>query len=63
MLGTIHAGIGATKVNAFLTTMNLPPIHHKTLKRREREVGVAAETLAKRSCSEALQQECQMTDD
>ena len=44
-------------MNAFLSTINLPPIHHKTLKRQEREVGTAVEMLAKKSCAVALDEE------
>ena len=33
------------------------------LKRREREVGAAAESLAKRSCEAALDEECRLTED
>ena len=42
----LHAGIGETHVNNLLTSMNVPPIHHKTLKRREREAGKGIETVA-----------------
>jgi hypothetical protein len=34
----VNAGIGASQMNNILTTLNLPGIHHKSLKKREREV-------------------------
>ena len=63
VVGTLHAGIGATKANVFLSTKNLPPVHPSMLKRREREIGAAAESLAKRSCEAALDEECRLTED
>ncbi len=57
VLGTLDAGIGETHLNTILTTMNIPPITHGTFKKREREVGLAVEKVAKRSCSEVLMKE------
>ena len=56
-LGMIHAGIGETHVNNLLSTLNLPSIHHKTLKRKEIEVGKQIQDVARESCSKALFQE------
>lgn len=53
----LHAGIGPTHVNALLTSLNLPAVNEKTMKSREREVGPAIETIAKKSCEEALKAE------
>ena len=53
----IHAGMGAQYVNSFLTTMNIPPLHHKTMKKREREIGNAVDSIAKKSCLDALADE------
>ena len=53
----LHAGIGETHINNLLAAMNVPVIHHKTLKRREREAGQGIEKLSKRSFSEALNEE------
>ena len=55
--GMIHAGLGATHVNNFLTSMNIPPVQPKLLKRREREVGPQIESTAKRACREAVTEE------
>lgn len=49
----IHAGIGNTHVNAFLTALGIPEIHHKTLKKMERLVGPIIESAAKDSCNRA----------
>ena len=53
--------MGETHVNNFLTTLNIPGIHHKTLKRREREASAGIEKVAKRLCTEALvvEKECE----
>ena len=53
----LHAGIGETHINNLLAVINVPVIHHKTLKRREREAGQGIENLSKRSFSEALNEE------
>ena len=60
VLGTLDAGIGETHLNTILTTMNIPNISRSTFKRREREVGLAVEQVAKKSCVEAVTQEKQM---
>ena len=44
-----------------LTSMNVPPIHHKTLKRREREGGKGIETVANRLMAKALLEESTKT--
>ena len=40
--------------------MNIPNISHSTFKRREGEVGLAVEQVAKKSCVEALAHEKEM---
>jgi len=59
----IHAGIGVTHVNAFLTSVNIPPIDAKNMKRKEREIGPAIESLAKKSCTDALWEEREISND
>ena len=56
-LGSLHIGIGQTQVNNLFSTMNIPSISISTYKKREREVGKATETLAKKSCKESIAQE------
>ena len=53
----IHAGIGETHVNAFLSTIGIPPLNGKTLKKLERKVGIIIENEAKLSCVSASQAE------
>ena len=55
----IHAGVGPTHMNAILTSMNIPPIADSTLSRRSHEAGPAIETVARRSCEEAMEAERQ----
>ena len=57
----IHAGIGETHINAFLTTMAIPPISFNTLKKRERDIGPSIELTAKQSCRMASIEELNMT--
>ena len=57
----LHTGIGETQVNNLLTSMNVPPIHHNTLKRREREAGKGIETVANRLMAKALLEEITKT--
>ena len=56
-----HIGIGATQLNNLLSELNLPTIHHKTLKNRDREIGPAIETVANNSMNSALAEEIQQT--
>ena len=56
-LGMLHAGVGETHVNNLLAAINVPFIHHKTLKRRERESGKGLESLARKTVENALREE------
>ncbi|XP_070561114.1 uncharacterized protein [Ptychodera flava] len=55
--GMIHAGIGERHVNSLFSSISLPTIHEKTLKRKERAAGEAITKVAKRSCEHALRGE------
>ena len=57
VLGSLHIGIGQTQINNLLSTINIPRINISTFKKREREVGKATETLAKKSCKESIAEE------
>ena len=59
--GMLHAGVGETHINNFLTSLDIPPICHKTVKKCEREVGVVVESEAKDSCRTFLAQEVELT--
>lgn len=56
----INGGFGETHVNSFLASLNIPGISKKSLKNREREVGVHLEELAEDSCQKQLQDEIRM---
>ena len=49
--------MGATHVNALLSSLNIPPVHGDTLKAREREIGPAIEDIANTSCERMLEEE------
>lgn len=53
----LHAGVGETHINNILAAINVPVIHHKTLKRRERGL----ESVTKRTVEEALREEVNKT--
>ncbi|KAL9958594.1 hypothetical protein ACROYT_G035628, partial [Oculina patagonica] len=55
--GMLDAGMGATHVNALLSSINVPVMRDATLKAREREVGPVIETVAKTSCLAGLEAE------
>lgn len=52
--GLIHAGIGETQLNKLLNTMNIPSITHTTIDRCRRHLCKPLETVAEKSCDEAL---------
>ena len=53
----IHAGIGPTHVNAFLSAVNVPPIATGTFYSHQNEIGITIEKVAKQSCSEVAKEE------
>ena len=57
VLGCLHAGIGQTHLNNLLATANIPGLTNNTFKHQEREVRVAIEKVAKKSCKQALNDE------
>lgn len=60
-LAMYHTGIGPTQVNNFLSTLNLPSINVKTLRRRCEEIGEELENLAENSVKDALKEEVKCT--
>lgn len=50
----LFCGIGETAINALLAALNLPSVTPTTLKRREREAGVAFEAVADATCQNAI---------
>lgn len=49
--------MGATHVNALLSSLNIPPVHGNTLKAREREIGQPIEDIAHTSRERMLEEE------
>ena len=60
--GMLHAGIGETHLNNLFTTMNLPQITHRSLKKCENEIGPILESFAKQSAANALMQEKELSE-
>jgi len=53
----LHAGMGATHVNALLSSINILTVCEATLKAREREIGLAIEKIANQSCDLEMEEE------
>jgi len=49
----MHAGAGATQLNKIFSSIDLPNMDDKLLKKHERIIGPIVEFVAKESCSEA----------
>ena len=56
-----HAGICSTHVNNLVTTMNIPAVDPKLLRRQERVIGPVIEKVAQDSCDTATQDELSAT--
>lgn len=50
----IFHGVGERVAKSLLVSLNLPTISPTTPKRREREVGLALESVANETCNEAI---------
>ncbi|KAK0074947.1 hypothetical protein PV326_012038, partial [Microctonus aethiopoides] len=59
--GALDSGIGNTHLNKFFAVMNMPPLHWKTFKIHEKEVGLCIEKMAEESCKEATLAEKRLT--
>ena len=53
----VDTGLGPYQDVNFISDLNIPPVHVKSLKQREREVGVKFEEVADVYCSESLADE------
>ena len=53
----LDSGLGETHINKFLASLGVHPVHQKTFKKREREIGYHIEGLSKESCQAALTEE------
>jgi len=56
-LGALHAGAGHTHLSAITSTLNIPSMSHVTFKAREREIGLALESVAQNSCKKFIEAE------
>ena len=59
----VNAGIGPTHVNTFLTTLNIPAPHHKSLTARHKEALKGIAGTASESCAKAVAEEVSMVED
>ena len=53
----LNIGIGATHVQNFLAALNVPSMHHKSMRTREKDMGKKILEVAAESCKEALEEE------
>jgi len=53
----LHTGLGEKHVSTFLSALEIPSLHHKTMKQREREMGRHFIDTAKASCAAQLVEE------
>lgn len=53
----LFCGLGETAINNLFAAINLPHISATTLKRRERETGIVFESVADRTCDDAIAEE------
>ena len=51
-----NSGLGETRINNLLAAVNMPIIHQKTLKRRERDAGRRIQKLTEIAIAEALRE-------
>ncbi|XP_060596804.1 uncharacterized protein LOC132750778 [Ruditapes philippinarum] len=52
-----HSGVGVRQINSILSALNIPPVNHSLLVRRQNEAGQALEDVAKARTEKYLQQE------
>ena len=57
----LNIGIGATHVQSFLAALNVPSMHHKFIRTREKDMGKKIIEVAEESCKEALEEEKEMS--
>ena len=57
VVGCLHTGIGETRLNNLLCTLNIPSMNPVTFKSRENEIGHAVEQVTKKSCKTAMLEE------
>ena len=55
--GIVHCGVSANAIIRLISLLGIPPPNHKTIKRREREVGPILEDFARETCRHAMEAE------
>ena len=53
----LHSGLGHRQITSFMAAIEIEGLHHKSMKRREKEVEPHVLSVAKESCSDALANE------
>ena len=56
-----HAGLGQRHLSNFMSALEIPSLHHKSLKAREREIAPTMTKVAEESCRKALEEERNLT--
>ncbi|XP_062570471.1 uncharacterized protein LOC134232508 [Saccostrea cucullata] len=60
--GITSSGIGFSNLQMLFASLNIPGVAAGTVKKRDREAGKAIESVAKKSCNEALDEEIKLND-
>lgn len=55
-----HSGSGHTQITNFMSAIEVEGLHHKTMKKREKEVEHQISQVASQSCRDALTEEIQL---
>ncbi|XP_056004761.1 uncharacterized protein LOC125659810 isoform X2 [Ostrea edulis] len=58
----VHSGLGERQVNSFLSSLNIPAVSHKTISRRQTEMGTVVQSVARESTEMALMEEIELTE-
>jgi hypothetical protein len=61
-IAMVHSGMGERQVNSFLSSLNIPAVSHKTISRRQKEMGTVVESVARDSTEMALTEEIELAE-
>lgn len=50
----LDSGLGETGINTLFSALNIPTVHHKSLKRYERKITPVIEEVAQESCRSSI---------
>ena len=56
----LHSGSGTRQIQNFMSVMEIPGLHSKSMKNRENEVASHINDVAVETCTEALMEEVQL---